>query len=83
VRGHRTVKITAKPGGPSDDLSLAVYKRNAKELRHALKKSAHKGRRKTERIRLRNNGRRPKTYYVAVEVQGTRDLDATYVLRVG
>jgi hypothetical protein len=83
VRGHRTVKITAKPGGPTDDLSLAVYKRNAQELRHPLKKSAHKGRRKTERIRLRNNGRRPKTYYVAVEVQGTRDLDATYVLRVG
>jgi subtilase family protein len=83
VRGHRTVKITAKPGGPTDDITLAVYKRKAKELTHPLKKSAHKGRHKTERIRLHNGGRRPKTYYVATEVQGTRDLDAAYVLRVG
>jgi hypothetical protein len=83
VRGHRRVKITASPSGPSDDVRLAVYKRNAKELRHPLAKSAHKGRHKTERIRLRNSGRRSKTYYVSVEVQGTRDLDAGYVLRVG
>lgn len=82
VRGHRRVKITANPDG-ADDVALRVYRKKAKELSsRPLKKSAHKGRR-TERIVLRNTGRRPKTFYVAVLVQGTRDLDASYALRVG
>ena len=83
VRGHRRVKITANPRERSDDVALRVYRKKAKRLRSKpYRKSAHKGRR-TEKIVLRNSGRRPKTYYVAVTVQGTRDLDAAYALRVG
>jgi hypothetical protein len=83
VRGHRRVHITAKPTGRRDDIALRVYRRKAKQIgARPYKKSLHKGH-KTERIVLRNAGRRPKTYYVALKVQGTRILDATYALRVG
>ena len=83
VRGHRLVTITANPKARSDDVALRVYRKKAKRIRSKpYRKSAHKGRR-TEKIVLRNAGRRPKTYYVAVTVQGTRDLDAAYALRVG
>jgi hypothetical protein len=83
VRGHRRVRITAKPTGRRDDVALRVYRRKAKRISaRPYKKSLHKGH-KTERIALRNTGRRPKVYYVAVKVQGTRILDATYALRVG
>jgi hypothetical protein len=83
VRPHRRVKISADPRERSDDVSLKVFRKNAKGLdSRAFRKSAHKGRR-TERIVLRNSGRRPKIYYVAVQVQGNRDLDASYTLRVG
>jgi hypothetical protein len=83
VRGHRRVRISADPRERSDDVSLRVYRKNAKRLRSRVyRKSAHKGRR-TERIVLRNTGRQPKIYYVAIQVQGNRDLDASYTLRVG
>jgi hypothetical protein len=83
VRGHRRVLITAKPTGRRDDVALRVYRKKAKQISsRAYRKSLRKGH-KTERIVLRNSGRRPKVYYVAVKVQGTRILDATYALRVG
>jgi hypothetical protein len=83
VRGHHRVKITAKPTGRRDDVALRIFRKKAKDIfSRPFKKSLHKGH-KTERIVLRNPGRRPKIYYVAVAVQGTRILDATYALRVG
>jgi len=83
VRPHRRAKVSADPRERSDDVVLKIFRRNAKRLgSKPFRRSAHKGRR-TERITLRNAGRRPKTYYVAVEVQGKRDLDASYTLRVG
>jgi hypothetical protein len=83
VRGHHRVKITAKPSGRRDDVALRVYRRKAKRISSKpYLKSLRKGH-KTERLVLRNRGKRPKVYYVAVKVQGTRLLDATYALRVG
>jgi hypothetical protein len=83
VRGHHHVRITARPTGRRDDVALRVYRRKAKRISsRPYEKSLLKGH-KTERILLRNRGRRPKIYYVAVKVQGTRILDATYALRVG
>jgi hypothetical protein len=84
VRGHSTRKITANPTG-KDDVALYVYRRKAKRLsQKPYRKSAHKKRGRTERIKLHNGGKREKTYYVAIRVQpGARDLDAGYTLRVG
>jgi hypothetical protein len=83
VRGHRRVRITARPTGRRDDVALRVYRRKATRIgSKPYRKSLRKGHR-TERIVLRNTGRRDKTYYVAVKVQGSRLLDATYALRVG
>jgi Subtilase family len=83
VRGHRRVRITARPTGRHDDVALRVYRRKAMRIgSRPYRRSLRKGH-KTERIVLRNRGRRDKTYYVAVKVQGTRLLDATYALRVG
>jgi hypothetical protein len=83
VRGHRRVRIKAKPTGQRDDVALRVYRRKAETIEsRAYRKSVHKGH-KTERITLRNRGKRPKVFYVALEVQGSRLLDATYALRVG
>jgi hypothetical protein len=84
VRGHSTRKITANPTG-TDDVALYVYRRKAKRLsQKPYRKSAHKNRGRTERIKLHNSGKREKTYYVAIRVQpGTTDLDAGYTLRVG
>jgi hypothetical protein len=84
LRGHSARKIIANPTG-KDDVALYVYRRKAKGLSSKpYKKSAHKKRGRSERIKLRNTGKRPKTYYVAVRVQpGARDLDAGYTLRVG
>jgi len=83
VRGHRRVRITAKPTGRHDDVALRVYRRKATRIgSRPYRRSLRRGH-KTERILLRNGGRRDKTYYVGVEVQGTRLLDATYALRVG
>jgi hypothetical protein len=83
VRAHHRAWIRAKPTGRRDDVALRVYRRNAKSLdARPYRKSAHKGH-KTERIVLRNRGKRPKIYYVALAVQGRRLLDATYALRVG
>jgi hypothetical protein len=83
VRGHHRVRITAKPTGKRDDVALRVYRRKAQRIsskpyRRSLRKGHH-----TEKIVFRNGGRRPKVYYVAVKVQGTKILDATYALRVG
>jgi hypothetical protein len=84
LRGHSKRKITANPTG-TDDVALYVYRRKAKRLsQKPYRKSAHKKRGRTERISLRNTGKRDKTYYVAVRVQpGASDLDAGYTLRVG
>jgi hypothetical protein len=83
VRGHHRVRITARPTGRRDDIALRVYRKKAKRLSsRPYRKSARKGH-KTERVVLRNGGRRPKIYYVALKVQGTKILDATYALRVG
>jgi subtilase family protein len=84
LRGHSTRRITANPTG-KDDVALYVYRRKAKRLsQKPYRKSAHKRRGKTERIKLRNTGKREKTYYVALRVQpGASDLDAGYTLRVG
>ena len=84
LRGHSKRKITANPTG-KDDVALYVYRRKAKRLsQKPYHKAAHKKRGRTERITLRNTGKREKTYYVAVRVQpGASDLDAGYTLRVG
>jgi hypothetical protein len=82
VRGHSRVRIGADPVR-SDDVDLRVYGRRAKSLStKPLKRSARRGAR-TERITLRNRSGRARVYYVAVLVQGSRDLDAAYALRVG
>jgi hypothetical protein len=82
LRPRSRVKISANPVR-SDDVDLRVYARKAKSLgAKPLKRSARRGTR-TERITLRNRSRRARTYYVAVLVQGSRDLDAAYALRVG
>jgi hypothetical protein len=82
LRPRSRVKISANPSR-TDDVDLRVYARNAQDLdAKRLKRSAHRGRR-TERITLRNRSRRARVYYVAVLVQGSRDLDAAYALRVG
>jgi hypothetical protein len=74
------VKVTARPRGRTDDVALAVYRKRATRLGHPLARSAHRGRGRTERLRIRRRG----TYYVAVTVQRrARDLDAAYALRVG
>ena len=83
VRAHHRVRIRAVPTGRRDDIALRVYRRKAKSLSaRPYRKSAHRGHR-TERLVLRNRGKRPKVYYVALAVQGRRLLDATYALRVG
>jgi hypothetical protein len=84
LRGHSTRKITANPTG-KDDVALYVYRHKAKRLsQKPYRRSAHKKRGRTERIKLHNGGKRQKTYYVAIRVQpGVRDLDAGYALRVG
>ena len=75
-------RISADPVR-NDDVDLRVYGRKAKSLgARPLKRSARRGKR-TERITLRNDSRRARVYYVAVLVQGSRDLDAAYALRVG
>jgi hypothetical protein len=82
LRGRSRVRISANPSR-TDDVDLRVYARTAKSFRaERLKRSAHRGKR-TERITLRNRSRRSRVYYVAVLVQGSRDLDAAYALRVG
>ena len=82
VPGRSRVRISADPSR-SDDVDLRVYARKAKSLgARPLKRSARRGRR-TERITLRNGSRRARVYYVALLVQGSRDLDAAYALRVG
>jgi hypothetical protein len=84
VRPHGRTTVKAIPAG-RDDVAVYAYKRKAKRLRSKpLKKAAHKRRGHSERLMLRNRGRRPKTYYIAVTVQpGARDLDAVYSLRIG
>jgi hypothetical protein len=83
VNGHRHVVITARPTGRRDDVALRVFRRNATRIAsRSYRRSLRHGHRK-ERIVLRNRGRRPKTYYVSVTVQGAKLLDATYALRVG
>lgn len=84
IRAHSHRRITANPTG-KDDVALYVYRRKAKRLsQKPYKKASHKRRGKTERITLRNSGKREKTFYVAIRVQpGARDLDAGYALRVG
>jgi hypothetical protein len=84
VRAHSKRIITANPTG-KDDVALYVYRRNAKRLsQKPYKKASHRKRGKTERIVLRNRGKRERTFYVAIRVQpGARDLDAGYALRVG
>ncbi len=82
LRRRSRVRISANPVG-GDDVDLRVYGRRARSLRaRPLERSARRGRR-TERITLRNRSRRARVYYVAVRVQGVRDLDASYTLRVG
>jgi hypothetical protein len=84
LRGHSHRTITANPTG-KDDVALYVYRRKAKRLsQKPYRKSSHKRRGHNERIKLRNTGKRDKTYYVALRVQpGASDLDAGYTLRVG
>jgi hypothetical protein len=82
LRSRSREKITANPVR-SDDVALRVYGRKAKSLSaKPVARSARRGPR-TERIVLRNRSRRARVYYVAVAVQGSRDLDAAYALRVG
>jgi hypothetical protein len=83
LRPRSRVTVSANPGGRGD-VALYAYARKAKRLSaRPLARSAHRGRR-TERIVLRNGGRKRRTFYVAVTVQrGVRILDATYALRVG
>ena len=82
LRPHSQVRISADPVR-DDNVEMRVYGRNATRLdSRALKRSARRGKR-TEKIRLRNRSGRARVYYVAVRVQGTRDLDAAYALRVG
>ena len=82
LRGRSRAKISANPYG-RDDVALRVYRGRARSLdANALRRSSRRGQR-TERITLRNRSRRARVYYVAVSVQGTRDLDAAYALRVG
>jgi hypothetical protein len=82
LRRHSRVKISADPVR-TDDVALRVYGRKAGSLdAKPLKRSARRGKR-TERITLRNRSGRARVYYVAVLVQGSRDLDAAYALRVG
>jgi hypothetical protein len=84
IRGHSHKRITANPTG-KDDVALYVYRRKARRLsQKPFMKSSHKKRGRTERIVLRNRGKRDKTFYVAIRVQpGANDLDAGYALRVG
>jgi hypothetical protein len=84
LRAHSRRRISANPAG-TDDVALYVYRKKAKRLRaKPLKKASHRRRGRTERLTLRNRGRRAKIYYVAVRVQPrARDLDAAYALRVG
>ena len=82
LRPRSRARISADPVR-NDDVDLRVYGRKAKSLgARPLKRSARRGKR-TERITLRNDSRRARVYYVAVLVQGSRDLDAAYALRVG
>ena len=82
LRGRSRARISADPVR-DDDVDLRVYSRKAKSLNaKPLKRSARRGKR-TERVTLRNTSRRARVYYVAVRVQGSRDLDAAYALRVG
>jgi hypothetical protein len=85
LRPHSRERISARPVR-NDDIDLRVYGRKARGLgsSRALERSARRGRRRTERVMLRNRSDRARTYYVAVTVQrGVRDLDAAYALRVG
>jgi subtilisin family serine protease len=79
VRPHGRVQAIAKPafGNPV----LLGYRGNARSVNsRRLALSRHSGRR-TERITLRNRGRRAKTFYVVVGVQrDARTLDAGYAL---
>ena len=82
LRPRSRVKISANPVR-SDDVDLRVYRGKAKSLSaRALERSARRGAR-TEVITLRNTSARARVYYVALRVQGARDLDAAYALRVG
>ena len=82
LRPRSRVRISANPVR-TDDVDLRVYSRKAKSLgAKPLKRSARRGKR-TEKITLRNRSGRARVYYVAVLVQGSRDLDAAYALRVG
>jgi subtilase family protein len=83
LRPHTVARVSANPAR-RDDVALTAYRSSARSLdARTLASSSHRGRR-TERLTLRNRSRRARTYYVAVAVQrGTRDLDATYTLRVG
>jgi hypothetical protein len=82
LRPRSARRISANPTR-TDNVALRVYPRNAERLRaKPLARSARRGGR-TETITLRNRSRRPRTFYVAVNVQSRGDLDATYTLRVG
>jgi subtilase family protein len=84
VRGHRRAKVSASPAG-NDDIAVYAFRKKAKSLRaKPFKKASHRRRGRREHFTLRNRGKRPKTFYIAVRVQpGARDLDAAYALRVG
>jgi hypothetical protein len=83
LRPRSRVSVSANPARRGD-VALYGFAGKAKRLSsRPLARSAHRGRR-TERIVLRNRGRRPRTFYVAVTIQrGVRILDASYALRVG
>jgi hypothetical protein len=82
LRPNARERISADPAG-SDNVALRVFGRKAKSLgAKPLGKSARPGNR-TETITLRNRSGRSREFYVAVRVQGRRDLDAAYALRVG
>jgi hypothetical protein len=83
VRGHGRVRLTADPAYGHIDLRvLSPRTRALSERRRVLARSAQPGER-TERLTVRNRSRRPRSYFVAVDVStaGSR-LDAGYQLKV-
>jgi hypothetical protein len=81
VRGHGSVRVTAKP--TYGHITLRAFSPKARRLsqrRYQIGLSARPGGR-TERLTIANSSARARTFYVSLEVASGNRLDAGYVLR--
>jgi hypothetical protein len=82
IPARRTASVSASLR--YGDVELSAYKREAKSIddtRRRVARSRTRGK-ATERITVANRGTKARSFYVVVRPQGSKSLDAGYVLRV-